>query len=237
MTATPLAAPPSTTPIAPAVPHTTAVDELRHLIRADPRGAVLTLQHGSDLDPAVTLILLAEAYQRLGEHREALTVAEQAVAAVSRADIHRLVAARAVLAGIACRIGGRAAVTPCDDYALLAARHGEPARVLLAGAVYAVATYNGSDGAQGRLGLYRLHQLAQHRDHCRHPVPATILTAYTAMNYICRHRRHPDKIPTPEAVLPGGLLDTDLTRVTPAALALLVRGTAVTHRCSTRRRR
>jgi hypothetical protein len=237
VTATPVTAPPRTTPIAPVVPLTTAVDELRDLIRADPRGALYTLRHGADLDPAVTLILLAEAYQRLGEYRDALTLAEQAVAAVSRADVHRLVAARAVLAGIACRIGGRAAITPCHDYALLAARHGEPARVLLASAVYAVATYNGSDCAQGRLRLYRLHQLAQHRDHYRHPVAATILAAYTAMNSICRHRHHPDRPPIPEAVLPGGLLDTDLTQVTPAALTLLVCATAVTHRCSTRRRR
>ena len=48
------------------------MNELRDLIRAEPRGAVRTLRHGADLDPAVTLILLAEAYQRL-YHRHGYT--------------------------------------------------------------------------------------------------------------------------------------------------------------------
>lgn len=207
---------------------------LRDRIRADPRHGLQTLQDNPGLDTVDTQILLAETYQRLGQHQVAYTVAGQAVTAVSRADTVRLLAARAVRADVACRLGDRTAMTSCHDYARLGARQSDPARTVLAGAVYAVASYNFINCVEGGTRLARLRQITDHRRHRDHPVAVAILHAYTVMHDICRHRRHPySGEPDP---LPGGLLTPDLTQLAPTALAQLLRHTAITHRCVRGRR-
>jgi hypothetical protein len=217
-----------------AAPAASRWQDLRDRIRADPHHGLQTLQDDSRLDPVDTQILLAETYQQLGQYKVAHIIAGQAVAAVSRADTRRLLAARAVLADLACRLGGPTAMKPCHDYAHLAARHADPARIFLAGAVYAVASFNNINCVEGGTRLARLQQLAQTPRHREHPDAAAIFHAYTAMNHICRHRRHP--YPGEPDPLPGGLLTTDLTQLAPTALTHFLRHTTVTHRCTRVRR-
>jgi hypothetical protein len=215
-------------------PATARLRVLRELIRADPHHGLQALQDDPGLNGDDIQILLAETYQQLGQHQVAHTVAGQAVAGISRADLPRLLAGHAVLADLACRLGGTTAVTSCHNYARLGARQPDPTRILLAGAVYAVASYNYLACVDGGTRLARLLQLSEQRQHRTHPVAVAILHAYTTMNYICRHRRHPH--PGNPAALPGGLLTPDLTELAPTALSHLLRHNTITHRCVRARR-
>ncbi len=207
---------------------------IRTMVRSNPRLALNLLVGRHGLDPVTVSILLAETYQRLGQHRHAMVAAEQAACAEA-SDTSQLLTSRAVHADTACWLGGQRALRACHDYAHLAVRHGDVPRVLLAASLYAVAIYNLDSCREGRRRLARLRDRACQHYGNTHSIAVAITNAGIAMRYGCHDRAQPDRIDW--TALPGGQADNILTGVSPDALACRTRRRSATHTCITRRPR
>lgn len=207
---------------------------IRTLVRSNPRLALNLLLGRHGLDPVTAPTLLAETYQRLGQHQHAMAAAEHAASAEA-ADTSQLLTSRAVHADTACWLGGPRALRACHDYANRAVRHGDVPRVLLAASLYAVAIYNVDNCVEGRRRLARLRDRACQHYGNTHRIAVAITQAGVAMRYGCHHRTEPDQIDW--TALPGGQVDNVLTGVSPDALACRTRRRSVAHTCTTRRPR
>jgi hypothetical protein len=199
-----------------------------HLRRRLTRGAIAEL----DVD---LRILLAEALQRhrdVGAALDTAADAARAAASLPPRDRSRLIMALAVGADLAVCAGLDEAVEACDSY-LNATTYDNPPnlhRVLLAGALRAVAVYQGVDCQQGRHLLTTLsHRFPS--DNAR--TVTTVQAGIAAMTAGCRPRR-PDRPSGPPPPLPGGVLHPSLADPPGDYLAYRVRAHAAdVHTCGT----
>ncbi|GIF16293.1 hypothetical protein [Actinoplanes teichomyceticus] len=163
-----------------------SLEAVRERVWKEPAGAVLLLQREpwqheyagglwSAQPAAVWCTVLAEAYLRVDAAEAAFDAVDDAIDLVSGPagavtdDVRTaLVPVAAVWADLGVYIGDEDAEARCHVYARLAERVDDERRLLLAGAIRAIAVYHHADGERGRRWLERVltryQQIAGHTD-------------------------------------------------------------------------
>lgn len=207
-------------------PEGATVDALRAAILRAPEQAVSQAHHliaGCNVAAVrfdLLVVLLAETYQRLNRVEIALAAGSDAALAAKLLPVEdaRRVVARGVSADLSVWAGGGAAIETCTGYTRAAAGTPEPdmRRVMLAGALRAVAVYHRVDCHRGRRILRRLQDRVAGAPE---PRPVVIEQGYAAMLDGCRPICQP-ALADPLPPLPGGLLCPELVRLEPQYIAI-----------------
>ena len=204
------------------------LDQVADTARTDPAAAIAgitAILADRLLEPAQVMdyqVLLAELHGHTGELPAATSARDLAADTAARLDppdLRRMLTVLAVSADLALRAGESTALTSCYSYmrdcAKVSEAFADVNRLIIAGALMAVAEYQHQDCGRGRDRVDKLIAAAAHG-----PLARMLGATATAMRDGCRHKTPPPQQAAPP--LPGVILQPRCDRPDEAALAARV---------------